>query len=463
MAPSRRDFIRQSGCALGAAALLSGLDQFGLVNAMAQSGTEALTGYKALVCIFLSGGNDGNNTVIPIDDYSSYFNARNAAGLALPQANLQALNPLPTPQANGTRFAFHPSMPELKDLFNQNKLAVLCNVGTLVQPLSRAQYQSGSASNPKPYQLFSHSDQVTQQQSSVSLSPAQTGWGGRTADRLSGANSGAALPMVISIAGVSLFTTGNNSRPLAIADSNTSLSQVLVLNGSNANSDANKATMQQLRALDNDSLLVKAYNDTTNQSVQTSQALSSASPPALTFPNTSIGRQLKQVANLISLRSTLGLNRQIFFCSLGGFDTHSGQLNSQVTLLQQVSQAMKAFYDATVTLGVEQQVTAFTLSDFGRTFQPAGSGAAVGSDHGWGNHQFVMGGSVLGGNFYGKYPTLALNGPDDTDSRGRWIPTTSVDQYAATLASWYGLSSSDLPYVFPYIGRFPTADLGFLS
>jgi uncharacterized protein (DUF1501 family) len=457
---SRRDFLRRGGCALGAAALLSGLDQFGLINALAQTGPDALTGYKALVCIFLSGGNDGNNMVIPVDDYSSYSAARNAAGLAIPQANLQLLNPLPTPQINGTHFGFHPSMPELKDLFNQNKVAVLCNVGTLVQPLTRAQYQSNSVSNPKPYQLFSHSDQVNQQQTAVSLTPAQSGWGGRTADRLNGVNAGAALPMVISIAGVSLFTTGQLTRPLAISDSNTSLSQVLVLNGS----DANKNTMQQLRALDNDSVLVKASNDTTTQSVQTSQALSSASPPAMVFPNTSIGRQLKQVANLISLRGTLGLNRQIFFCSLGGFDTHNVQLTTQANLLQQLSQAMKAFYDATVSLGVAPQVTAFTLADFGRTFQPAGVGAAqVGSDHGWGNHQLIMGGSVSGGNFYGKYPTLALGGPDDTDNRGRWIPTTSVDQYAATLATWYGLSPSDVPIVFPYINRFASADLGFLS
>ncbi|MEA2173696.1 MAG: hypothetical protein QOD00_1288 [Blastocatellia bacterium] len=457
---SRRDFLRRGGCALGAAALLSGLDQFGLINALAQTGPDALTGYKALVCIFLSGGNDGNNMVIPVDDYSSYSAARNAAGLAIPQANLQLLNPLPTPQINGTHFGFHPSMPELKDLFNQNKVAVLCNVGTLVQPLTRAQYQGNSVSNPKPYQLFSHSDQVNQQQTAVSLTPAQSGWGGRTADRLNGVNAGAALPMVISIAGVSLFTTGQLTRPLAISDSNTSLSQVLVLNGS----DANKNTLQQLRALDNDSMLVKASNDTTIQSVQTSQALSSASPPAMVFPNTSIGRQLKQVANLISLRGTLGLNRQIFFCSLGGFDTHNVQLTTQANLLQQLSQAMKAFYDATVSLGVAQQVTAFTLADFGRTFQPAGVGAAqVGSDHGWGNHQLIMGGSVNGGNFYGKYPTLALGGPDDTDNRGRWIPTTSVDQYAATLATWYGLSPSDVPVVFPYINRFASADLGFLS
>jgi uncharacterized protein (DUF1501 family) len=457
--------MRQGACALGAAALLSGLDRFGLVNSALAQSASALTGYKALVCIFLSGGNDGNNTVIPVDDYNSYQNARNGAGLAIPLANLQKLNPLASPQPNGSNFGFHPNMPELKDLFNQNKLAVVCNVGTLVQPLTRAQYQGNSALNPKPYQLFSHSDQVAQQQTSISLTQAQSGWGGRMADHLTGVNSSAALPMVVSIAGVSLFTTGELTRPLAISDSNTSLSQVLVLNaGPSSMSDANKATMKGLRALDNDSVLIKAANDTTNQAIQTSDALKSASPPAMTFPNTSIGRQLKQVANLISLRSTLGMNRQIFFCFLNGFDTHNVQLSTQATLLTQVSQAMKAFYDATVSLGVEQQVTTFTLSDFGRTLQPAGSGAAqVGSDHGWGNHQWVMGGAVVGGNFYGRYPTLALGGPDDADTRGRWIPTTSVDQYAATLAAWYGLDSADVPQVFPYLNRFASSNLGFLS
>ncbi|MGB8509787.1 MAG: DUF1501 domain-containing protein, partial [Pyrinomonadaceae bacterium] len=206
-------------------------------------------------------------------------------------------------------------------------------------------------------------------------------------------------------------------------------------------------------------------------SLQTGAALATVSPTILTpFPNpsTSLSRQLLQVARLIkaSIDPTAGINmkRQIFFCSLGGFDSHSSQRSagSQDGLLTQVSQAMNAFYNATVELGVANNVTTFTLSDFGRTFQPAGSGAGVGSDHGWGSHHLVMGGAVRGGDFYGRYPTLALGGPDDTDTRGRWIPSTAVEQYAATLSTWYGLSGSDLPAVFPLLNRFSPNNLGFM-
>jgi uncharacterized protein (DUF1501 family) len=229
-----------------------------------------------------------------------------------------------------------------------------------------------------------------------------------------------------------------------------------------------------MRSFDNNFKLVKAASDTRSSAIQTDLALSSINPQLVTvFPNTSLGRQLLQVARLIkaSTDSTAGINmkRQIFFCQIGGFDSHSAQRTngSQDGLLLQVSQAMKAFYDATVELGVQNKVTTFTLSDFGRTLQPAGSGATiVGSDHAWGNHHIVMGGLVAGNTIYGKYPTLRLGGPDDTDGgsspRGRWIPTTSVEQYAATLATWYGLSTSDLPAVFPLIGRFPTANVGFI-
>jgi uncharacterized protein (DUF1501 family) len=196
--------------------------------------------------------------------------------------------------------------------------------------------------------------------------------------------------------------------------------------------------------------------------------------PALitVFPNTSLGRQLKQVALLIKgctdPAAGINMKRQIFFTQLGGFDTHSAQLNGQGGLMTQVSQAIDAFFAATVELGMSDKVTLFTMSDFGRTLQPSGSGAAaVGSDHAWGNHQLIVGGAVLGHTLYGNYPTLALGGPDDTDSgsspRGRWIPTTSVEQYAATLATWYGLSSADLTAVFPLIGRFATPNLGFLA
>lgn len=466
MATSRRNFLRQTGCLLGGAAIASTLEGFGLMSAYAQSDP----GYRALVCIFLNGGNDSNNMVVPLDaEYSAYQTVRGPSTLAHTQASLLPVNP-----ASGRQFGLHPNMPELQQLFNvDKKLAVVCNVGPLAEPLTRATYQNGTGK--KPLQLFSHSDQVGLWQSSIADGVSQTGWGGRTADRIAYLNGAATFPQVISIAGISLFVTGNTARPLAVNDSRTSLSSVLPLNNAagatTAETNARRASFDALRTYDLTPLLFKASSDLMTSTLQTSAALSSA--PAQNFsniPDTTLGYQLEQVARLIALRGALGIKRQIFFVSLGGFDTHSnqkvvvnGQPGGQDGLLLQVSQAMKAFYDTTVTLGVQDYVTTFTLSDFGRTFQPAGSGTGVvGSDHGWGNHQLVMGGAVRGGDFYGRFPTLALNTGDDADSRGRWIPTTSVEQYAATLGTWYGLLSGDLPLVFPLIGRFPSSNLGFM-
>jgi uncharacterized protein (DUF1501 family) len=389
--------------------------------------------------------------------------------LAISQASLNQISPIST---GGRKFGLHPGMTEMKTLFDQQKLAILCNVGTLTQPLTKTVYQSSPSK--RPYQLFSHSDQVTQQQSSISDTPGDSGWGGRASDAMQGINGNAPLPMIVSLAGTSLFTTGTDTRPLAISPAPTSLSQVLVLNGYTfpPSTDARSRAFDQIRALDNEHNLIKASNDVLNQALVTSLALSNSASFEVTtlFPATTLGNQLKQVARLIKAnqaQSALGLKRQIFFCSLGGFDHHSAQISGQNTLLTQVSQALKAFYDETVAQGIASQVTTFTLSDFGRTFYPAGSGAgAVGSDHAWGNHAFIMGGAVKGGDFYGTYPTLALAGPDDTDSgsgaRGRWIPTTSIDQYGATLASWFGLTGAQISTVFPFINRFATPNLGFL-
>lgn len=464
MATARRTFLQQAGCGLiSAAALGATVRRFGLIDALAQAPSD----YKALVCIFLSGGNDGNNMVIPYDDYNvagGYGPVRTASGLAISQQNLLQISPI---SQAGRKFGFHPNMPEVQTLFNQGRLSVLCNVGTLLQPITKQQYQSSPAL--RPYQLFSHSDQVTQEQTSVSNSPSQTGWGGRIADVMSGVNGSAPLPMGVSIAGTSLYLTGANTRQLAISDSNTNLSNVLVLTMSGTGATARRTAFDQIRTYDKQFDLVDASQDTTNSALVASAALG-ANPTITTIfpsPSTSISRQLLQVARLIALRSSLGLQRQIFFTQLGGFDTHSNQVNGgQNTLLLQLSQAMKAFHDATVELGVADKVTTFTMSDFGRTFLPAGAGGAVGSDHAWGNHALIMGAAVKGGDFYGTYPTLALNGPDDTDSgasaRGRWIPTTSIDQYSATLASWYGLPANQMTTVFPYLNRFSTSNLGFL-
>jgi uncharacterized protein (DUF1501 family) len=446
-------------------ALASSIETFSVVHALTP---YAAADYKALVCVFLNGGNDGNNMFVSLDQYASYSNVRAAAGLALAQTDL-----LPVSPVSGGSYGFHPNMPEMQTLFNQGKLAVLCNSGPLVEPLTRTTYQNGTGK--KPLQLFSHSDQVGLFQTAIANSVSQTGWGGRLADKTQGLNGSATFPNNISIAGINLLLSGVDTRQLAVADSNTPLANVLQLNAAPTTAEQTPrfASFNELRTLDNNFKLVKAASDTRSSSMQTDDALGSVNPTLTTvFPNTTLGRQLKQVALLIKActDATAGINmkRQIFFTQLGGFDTHSAEIGGQGGLLTQVSQAISAFYAATVELGIQDKVTTFTMSDFGRTLQPAGTGVnAVGTDHAWGNHQLIVGGSVQGHTLYGTYPTLALGGPDDTDGgtnpRGRWIPTTSVEQYAATLATWYGLSSADLLAVFPLIDRFSTSNLGFLA
>lgn len=481
---SRRTFLRRSGYALSAAALASQFKGLGVISALAQK--NAPTDYKALVCIFLSGGNDPNNMIVPLDatGYGNYSSARNASGLALASGTLLPI----TPPSIGTQFGLHPSlspevatpaaMPGLLPLWTAGKLAVVCNVGPLVFPMTRATYQNNSVQ--KPYQLFSHSDQVTQWQTSRADTQTQTGWGGLTSDYTLAFNNGVAFPTITSIAGTSAFATGIITRPLIINDARTTLPNVLKLEGFGAAADeiARKNAMTELRTFDLSNTLGAATSDTVQDAINISGAFSVDPTLTTVFPNTGLGNQLKQVAKVMKLNQTspqLSLNRQIFFCSIGGFDTHQNQLTSQVSLFTQLSQAMKAFYDATVELGIDNRVTTFTLSDFGRTLQPSGSGAAVvGSDHGWGTHQFVMGSAVHAADFYGVplavgsggngtvFPTLVEGGAYDTDNRGRWIPTASVDQYAATLASWFGLAPADMPSVFHNLSHFASSNLGFV-
>ena len=488
MRESRRRFLRQSGCGLSAAALFASVEQFGLLNAFAQQQPNVASDYRALVCIFLLGGNDGNNMVVPYDNYNApggYAAVRNGSGLAISQSAVLKITPSNT---GGVSYGLHPNLsPEannaaqprgLLDVWNQGKLAILCNVGTLIQPLTRAQYLANIG---HPYQLFSHSDQQTQQQTSVSNTIGQTGWGGRIADVTGDLNGATPVPMNISLGGTALFATGGGSRQLSISPYTTlnSALQLSMEGGSTADRNARRSAFQQLLGFDLDSIPINAASDTTNQALVASAALSTNPSLATIFQNTSLGFQLQQVARLIKVRDSLGMKRQIFFCALGGFDTHTNQTGTNPTstsgqgtggsgnqggLLAQLSQAMRAFYDEMVAQGMSDQVTTFTLSDFGRTLQASGSGAAsVGSDHAWGNQSLIMGGSVLGHGFYGTYPTLQLGGPNDADNRGRWIPTTSVEQYAATLAAWYGVAPSDIATVFPFLSRFSPTNLGFLS
>jgi uncharacterized protein (DUF1501 family) len=347
-------------------------------------------------------------------------------------------------------------MPGLLPLWTAGKLAILPNVGTLVQPLTRQQYQSGA---PRPVNLFSHEDQADQHQSAIiantTLSPL-TGWGGRLAEKAAMLNGGATFPMIVSTAGTNLFSTSDATRPLVPSSG---LSGFPVPK----ETDPRFLAMQNLLTLDRQSQVVDAASDTMQRAIThvdlLNQALNDATSVTTIFPNTGLGNQLKQVARVIAKRSTLfGMQRQIFFCSIGGFDTHENQLTPQGNLFTQLSQAMKAFYDATVELSVSPSVTTFTLSDFGRTLIPTGTG----SDHGWGGHQFVMGGSVIGRDFYGAFPDLTPTGPDDSGSQGRWIPKTSLDQYGWTLAKWFGLAIADKGTVFPNISNFTPQELGFI-
>lgn len=452
------------------AALATQMRHFGLMTALAQDKAETSAGgdYKALVCVFLGGGNDSNNMVVPkyTEGYAQYAAARSAQGLAIAKDNLLSV----TPPALGAEFGLHPSLAELHALWGQNKLAVVTNVGTLVQPLTRAQYQSGA---PRPDQLFSHSNQVEQFRTAISNYNSTTGWGGRIADRLNGLNAGALIPMATSIfSGSNSFPVGSVTSPLIVAPAPTPLNLVLTLNGFTTAADdvARKTAMQNIRGADLNVSLVQATSVLTQQAVNVSEQLGQDPPLTAAFPNTTLGNQLRQVAKIMKLREQFGISRQIFYCQLGGFDTHSGQLNMQSSLLQQVSQAIRAFYDETVAQGVASQVTTFTMSDFNRTFNPAGSGGNVGSDHGWGGHHLVVGGSVAGGNFYGRptsngtiFPTLVNTGPDDADTRGRFIPSVPVEIYAATLGRWFGLNDSDVPLVFPNIVNFPATTLGFMG
>ena len=456
--------MRQCACAaLGTTSMASTIWNLRAVRAATAANAAAATDFKALVCLFLYGGNDANNVIIPRDltDYNAYSNARK--GLAIPLVSLLPITP--QTYSDGRDWGLHPSfadaptglgnpnLPGVQTLFSQGKLAFVNNVGTLVAPVTRAQYLSDTAALPP--QLFSHNDQSVQWQTSVPDQPPRTGWGGRMADLLISLNGSAQISMSISLAGTNTFQVGNT-----VFEYQMSPYGVTSLNGyGNANT---KTALDNLISLPHQNLFEAEFAKITRRSLDNAALLSTAlSGVTLTtfFPaNNYLADQLKMIAKMIAARNTLGMSRQIFFCAVGGYDTHGDQLTAHANLLTELNNALASFYQATVDLGVPDKVTTCTASDFGRTFGVNNGG---GSDHAWGSHQIVMGGAVKGRDLYGQFPNLSINGPDDT-ALGRWIPTTSVDEYSATLAKWFGVSATDMATVFPNLSRFAHPDLGFM-
>ena len=451
---NRRSFLRTVG-ALSSFGLAS---RFDALNFIADAKAQSATDYRALVCVFMFGGNDGNNMVIPIDTagYGRYAVSRLvASGINLPQASLLPIQPASV----GTPFGLHPSLVELQSLFNKGKMAILANVGTLLQPTTQAQYRAGV----RPDSLYLHADQQEQWQSAIYTGSSNTGWGGRLADKVMSYNEATSFPVVTSFDGRALFTSGITAVPIFIT---TPASFAPPDDGSSSVPMPARVTeRRQPLARPSNNSFVSTADGMSSRELRLLRVVSpiidnakSRTAPLFASLTSDISNQLFQVAKMIEGRTATGAKRQIFFVQLGSFDTHNDQLNRQRKLFSDLSPALSAFYDATVALGVSSQVTTFTLSDFSRTLQSTGDG----TDHGWGNHHFIIGDAVNGGSFYGEYPTLVLGGPSDAGQQGRWIPTTAVDQYGATLAKWFGIVPADMSTVFPNLAKFGTADLGFL-
>jgi uncharacterized protein (DUF1501 family) len=474
-AHSRRAFLRRSaqlalaGTALPTAINLAAIGEAAAFNAPSDS-------YKALVCVFLYGGNDYANTVVAYDQptYDKYKAIR--TNIALDRAALAPtlLTPI-TPLADGRQYALHPNMTKLAALFNSGQAAVQLNVGPLVAPLTKAQYQSSNRTlYPLPPKLFSHNDQQSLWQSS-SPEGSTIGWGGNAGDLAMASNTNS-LFTCISVTGNAVFLAGDSALSYQVSTGgavkiNSTANNVY---NSGAVRDAMRVLTQQKRT----NSLESDYNAVTERAITSENAVTSglttgaATGSGTEFSelnalnNNGLASQLKMVARLIAARSTLGARRQVFMVSIGGFDLHDNLLNGHNTNMTRVSDALDAFYKATVKLNIAESVTAFTASDFGRTLTSNGDG----SDHGWGNHHFVVGGAVNGKAFYGKPPGMGVGnttGPDDMDhvGQGRLLPTTSVDQYAATLSTWFGVEAGELAGVLPNIGRFGGAagNLAFMK
>jgi uncharacterized protein (DUF1501 family) len=452
---SRRAFL-QTTATLGLAGAASPFVT--TLAAIGEAAASVATDYKALVCIFLYGGNDYANTVTPYDQASYDLYAKLRPALAYQRVALDPTLLAPTtPLAGGRQYALAPALAPLMPVFNTGKMAVMLNVGTLAQPTTKAQYQAKSVALPP--KLFSHNDQQSYWQSS-SPEGASSGWGGRIGDLMQSGN-GTSLLTCINAAGNAVFLAGKTAFQYSISTSGAiGLTGNTNVYGSTAASAALKTLMTGSRAniFENEHAKVSKRSLDTGAQITTSLAAAPAFTTVYPAGN-SLADQLKIVARMISVGNELGAKRQVFFVSLGGFDLHDNLVAQHPVLLANVGNAMKAFYDHTVELGISDKVTAFTGSDFGRTLVPNTDG----SDHGWGSMHFVIGGAVKGKQIYGTPPAIADNGPDDV-GQGRLLPGIAVDQYASTLATWFGVSNTDMTTVLPNMSSYSPAswNVGFI-
>ncbi len=463
---SRRNFLGTASCAaIGSTTFLSSFLNMGLANSLAGMATPSLSAggnYKALVCILLAGGNDSFNMLVPRNDshYNEYATSR--SNLALPQGNLLPLN---FTDNNGKQFGLHPSMPEVQSLFNNNKLAFISNVGTLVQQTTKAQYINGSV--PVPVGLLSHADQIQQWQTSIPQARSSKGWGGRMADILHATNGNQNISMNISLTGSNIFQVGNNNSEYAIRASAGGSVGINVLEGTSALDQVLKGGAESLLAQQYQDIFRSTYTDKINDSQDNHEEFSAAitQAPVLStnFSDNSVSANMELIAKTIAVRDTLNVSRQTFFITFGGWDHHDEVLNNQVAMLSVVSKALSEFQSAMEELGVADCVTTFTASDFGRTLTSNGNG----TDHAWGGNAMVLGDSVLGGSIYGEYPSLALDGNDDVGG-AIMLPSISTDEYFAELSKWFGVINGDLSYVLPNIANFydpnsATPPIGFMN
>lgn len=446
---ARRQFLKHSASLAllgGGAAAVNG--KLSLISSAlaAPDDYTGLPGYKALVCIYLDGGSDSFNMFVPYQQgrYNEYRRARGSLSISR--------NSLLSDSAG--QIGFHPNLPGIRDSYNARNLAVVRNVGNLFVPVTPAQYRN----NPSrvPVDLFAHNSQKEQVQKSLSSRPVglvSAGWGGRMADMLQAANQGTALPPTFSVSNANFFLPGLDTSPISVNPLNGPSLLRFLDPTSRSNNAARGRAMEQILALSSNHAMENFAAESFRNARDSSRVLSSVVDSSPDFgpvdANNRLDVQLRMIARLIAGRSQMGARRQLFFARLGGWDTHKNQVPRLNNLTAQLDAALVNFQQALASLGVEDDVTTFTSSEFGRTLTINGSG----SDHAWGGHYLVMGGSVNGGQLYGEWPEYALGGSDDIGN-GRIIPQMSLNQFGAAMGSWMGLSNSDLLDIFPDLDRF---------